>query len=61
MRVGHGKTVPISLQILYLSENQNKYCIDTFLFRIFTEERFALIQVETDVPKVPHTCFLTNQ
>ena len=61
MRVGQGRTVPISLQTLYLSGNQNKYRIDTFSFSIFTAGRFALIQVETDVPNVPHTCFLTNR
>ncbi len=60
MRVGQERTEPVFSWTLYLSENRNKYHIDTFSFHIFTAERFTLIQVETDVPIVPHTCFLTN-
>ena len=61
MRVGQGRTKPVSLWTLCLSQNLNKYCIDTFSFHIFTAERFTSTQVETDVPIVPYTCFLTNR
>ena len=45
MRVGQGKTVPLSSWTLYLSKNWKKYRIDTFSFHIFTKSIYHKVMI----------------